>query len=333
MHPQADANRADKEEQAVVEQVHNDVEVRHHAELVIDGVEEFVHGAARVVRLAPRVREQFDGGDVGVGVGHAAGHGRARVRLRFRHLAQARQVVAQNQRVDDDPGNHQEHHRPVLARHQRDDGEEIGDDVHHDVGAGGGDRPHCQRRLHHFGGNAAGEFVLVEAHALPEQVVVHAPARRHRHVAHNHLVTRDGTDVIEKWQQYQHHQPHAGEFPAFVAQEGVGGARRQPIDDVADEAKEQHFQHGNGDAGNHDDPQRCVKAAAVVADEGEKRLRWRFRPVGREGVGAFLEGGVHDGYADGWKGGGLYRKRRLLFGGSDTVCHNRKRPLARPFEC
>ena len=254
------------------------------------------------------MREQFDGGDVGVGVGNAAGHGRARVRLRFRHLAQARQVVAQYQRVDDDPGNHQQHHRPVLARHQRDDGEEVGDDVHHDVGAGSRHRPHRQRRLHHLGGDAPGEFVLIEAHALPKEVVVHAPARRHRHVAHNHLVTRDGTDVIEKWQQYQHHQPHAGEFPAFVAQEGVGGARRQPIDDVADEAKEQHFQHGNGDAGNHDDPQRCVKAAAVVADEGEKRLRWRFRPVGREGVGAFFEGGVHGGDLDKWKGGDYTEK-------------------------
>ena len=272
-----------------------------------------MHGAARVVRLAPRVREQFDGGDVGVGVGHAAGHGRARIRLRFGYLAQARQVMAQDQRVDDDPGDHQEHHRPVLACHQRDDGEEVGDDVHHDVGAGSRHRAHRQRRLHHLGGDAAGKFVLIEAHALPEQVIVHAPARRHRHVAHNHLVTRDGADVAKERQQDQNHQPHAGEFPAFVAQEGVGGACRQPIDDVADEAEKQHFQHGDGNAREHDDPQRCVKAAAVVADEGKERLRRRCRPVGREGVGVFLESAVHGGVSVGGKAGIIPKKAVALW--------------------
>jgi hypothetical protein len=39
---------------------------------------------------------------------------------------------------------------------------------------------HGQRGLHHLGGDAAGELVLVEGHALAEHQAVEVPAQPHR---------------------------------------------------------------------------------------------------------------------------------------------------------
>ena len=82
----------------------DDLEQRHQAHLRVAGGGELLHRLAREVRLALRVREQLDGGDVGVGVGHAPGHQRARVGLRLGHRGQARHEVTERQHVQPEPG-------------------------------------------------------------------------------------------------------------------------------------------------------------------------------------------------------------------------------------
>ena len=46
---------------------------------------------------------------------------------------------------------------------------------------------HPERGLHHFGGNATGEFILVEAETLAQQVAMRQPADAHRVVAGDRL--------------------------------------------------------------------------------------------------------------------------------------------------
>ena len=196
--------------------------------------------------------------------------------------------------VGGEPGEHQEQHRPVLAGHQRDDGKEVGDNIDHHVHAAGSNSAHGQRRLHHLRRDTAGKLVLIKTETLPQQVVVHPPAHRHRHVAHNHLVTRDSADEIAQRQQHQHHECHAGKTPAFLLQQRVGRARAEPVDDVADKAEQQHFQHGHADACQHDDDERCIKTATVITDKGKEPLRRRLRPVGREWRRALFDFGKHE---------------------------------------
>ena len=62
----------------------------------------------------------------------------------------------------------------------------------------GDDVAHAQRRLHHLGGDAAGELVLVEAHALREHHAVEVPAQAHREVAEQRLVLQ------RRLQRHQH---------------------------------------------------------------------------------------------------------------------------------
>ncbi len=78
----------------MLQRVVDDLEGAHQPHLAVAGDHELLHRRAREAGLALRVREQLDGGDVGVGVGDAAGHQRARVGLRLADLAQARHEVA-----------------------------------------------------------------------------------------------------------------------------------------------------------------------------------------------------------------------------------------------
>ena len=149
---------------------------------------ELLHGAFDETSLALALCEQFDGADIGVGIGDAAGHQAARIGLRFGGAAQARHEEQQRQQVQHQPAQERCHQRQIEMADHRGHGDEIDHYEHHDVAADQDGVAHRQRALHYLRRYPAGEFVLIETHALAEQVAVEIPAQAHGEIARQPLV-------------------------------------------------------------------------------------------------------------------------------------------------
>ena len=180
--PEIERHAGGAGDQAHAEHVVGDLEATDESHLAIGGVHEFLHGTARVTRLAARVREQLDGRDVGIRVGDAARHQRARIGLRGAHLAEARHEIAQAHGVEREPAEERREHPQVETAHDQQHRDEVDRDEREDVRRGDPRIAHRQRRLHHLRGDAARELVLVEAHALAEHQPMEVPAQAHRKV-------------------------------------------------------------------------------------------------------------------------------------------------------
>ena len=167
------------------------------------------------------MRKELHRLDVRVTVDNAAGHRRAGVGLLLRHLAKPRDEVAQQANIGGQP-DHQRGGEPFIGGADDEDcAQEINDHVvqnvdqlHHAFADG-------ERGLHQLGGDAAGEFILVEGHRLLEQVAVNLPADAHWIIAHQSLLMDHGTYEDRARQGDQHDECHAGEFPALGLNEGL----------------------------------------------------------------------------------------------------------------
>ncbi len=226
------------------------------------------------MRLAVRVREQLHGGDIGIGVGHAPGHQRACVGLLLRHPAQPRHEIPQRQHVEQQPAQEGHHQPGVEDAHHRHHGDEIDHHVDQDVGEDEPGIAHRQRRLHHLGGDAAGKFVLVEAHALLEHQAVEIPAQPHREVAEHALVLEQRLRAGQQDAAGQHRGQHGQRAAVFLPQRS-GLHRGQRVDHVRHHAEQQRLE--GADAGGEQRHQQQVgpHAARVFPQEGDEAARWR----------------------------------------------------------
>ena len=85
---------------------------------------------------------------------------RARVGLLLADAAQPRHEVDDRDGIQHEPAQEGQHQLRVEAAGQRDDGDEVDADADHHFGGGEHHLAHRQRRLHHLGGDAAGDAVF-----------------------------------------------------------------------------------------------------------------------------------------------------------------------------
>ena len=259
------------------------------------------------------MREQLDGGDVGVGVGDAPGHQRARVGLRLGRARQPRHEVAQRRDVQQHPGDEGQQQPGVEAADHRHHGDEVDQHEHQDVGQ---DHPHVahrQRGLHQLGGDAAGELVLVEVHALLQQQAVEVPAQPHREVARHRLLLEHRLAGHQQRAAHQH-RGQQQQCRAVLRPQLRRLQRAEPVDDAPEHGEQQRLEHADG--GGEQRHQRDVAAQAVAAgpDEGpEAARRQRRRPFGI-GLDEFFEGGKQR-----W----LHARRARPARVADSPLHNR----------
>ena len=294
LRPQPDRHAGGGGDQAHRQRMVDDLEAADQPHLPVGGAQEVLHRAAGEAGLAVGVGEQLDGADVGVGVGDAAGHQAARVGLRGGGLAQPGHEVGQRHHVAGQPAQEGQQQRGVEAADHAQHRHEVDRDEDQDVGDDQPALAHRQRRLHQLGRDATGELVLVEAHALGEQVAVEVPAQPHREVAGQALVLA---------QRLQRDQQRAGQQDAAQQQQLVllgrpplrGRDLAEPVDDRAQHREQQRLEgaDGGGQDGQHQDqPAHPVRARP---DEGEEPLgRLRRRGL-RKRIDEFFEPAKHGG--------------------------------------
>src|SRR5690606_35619279 len=117
--------------------------------------------------------------NVGVAVHHATCHDRAGICLFLGHLAQARNVEAQQAYIADEPEDERNSEPQIGGSHDEHDAREVDHHIIQHVDELHDELAHSERRLHQLGGDASCEFVLIEGHRLLEQVTVHVPADAH----------------------------------------------------------------------------------------------------------------------------------------------------------
>ncbi len=89
----------------------------------------------------------------------------------------------QKYNVGGQPGDEWRSNPGVEPRDQHERAQEIDTDVNQHVEHFHDRIAHAQGSLHHLGGDAPGEFVLVETKTLAQQVAMRHPANAHRVVA------------------------------------------------------------------------------------------------------------------------------------------------------
>ncbi len=291
--PEPDAEGGNEELDDRIVDVDADVEERNLPHLPVHGAEEGIHSLPRIDLFAARVGEQLHRRDIGVAVDDPARHQRAGIRLFARRLAQLRDEVAQDQRIDEQPQHQRNAEPPVDGGDQRQHRDEEGhgidedvDDLHHAFADG-------QRRLHHLGRDATGKLVGEEGHRVPEQEAVHLPARNHREIAGQHLMHGDRMHHAEHRQTDQQQACHPGERAALRLQEGRAIGGRQPVHDIAEELIEKDFgdrDQTRAEAEQHQPPARRFR---VMPAEGDQAFRRQGRLTGRIGIQAAFEPREH----------------------------------------
>ncbi len=243
--PEPQCRAAGSQDHGHDQYVVDDLEGADKTHLRIARVLEGIHGRAGEFRLAPRVGEQLDGGDVGVGVGDAARHHGAGIGLRLAHLAQPWHEVPAGGGVAQHPQREGHEQPDVEAGGQRKDGDQIDAHSDHHIGGREDHVAHGQRSLHDLGGDAAGELVRIEGHALAEHQAVEVPAQPQREVDGEHLVLHT---------RLQDHQPDAGhhqardqpEGPPVLRPEAAGSRSGQPVHQVPEHREKDGLIDGDG---------------------------------------------------------------------------------------
>ena len=273
--PQPQRQPAGREHQQHDERVIDDLKRADQAHLHLAGDLERLHRFAGVGRFALAVGKELDGGDVGVGVGHAPGHQAAGVGLLLAGAAQPGHEIPARQPVGQRPQGKRQHQPPVHARRESQEGEHV--NAHADDHINGGEHhiAHGQRRLHDFGGHAAGEFVGVERQALPQHQAVKVPAQPHRKADGQRLVLHQRVQRNQRngCQQHRRQRRQRGAVPG-PEMGRIGLA--DPVHHAAQQCEQQRVkrraqgcQHGQ---------QRNQAAHALRAGPHE-----RHEPPGRQG--------------------------------------------------
>ncbi len=102
---------------------------------------------------------------------------------------------------------------------------------------------------------------------------MHQPANAHRIIAEQCLVDQQRMDQHHTRQADQDHAGNQRKPPALIAEESLARLVRQPVDNVAHEGKERHFDHGDerGEDRHADDPRPC--AARIIKAKGYQSAR------------------------------------------------------------
>ena len=287
--PQPQRHAGGGGDQAHAQQMVDDLEQADQPHLAMHRDQEVAHRAAGEVGLAPCMREQLDGGDVGVGIADPAGHQRARIRLRATDPRQPRHEPGHRGGVQQQPDHEGQQQPAVEPAGQQRHRHEIDGHEDQDVGQDEGGVAHRQRGLHHLGGDPAGELVLIEGQALAEHQPVEVPAQPHREAAGQRLVLEH---------RLQRHQRHAAQHDGQQQQQvgAVGGPEPGRIGlpervDHRAERTEHPGLEGTDQCGaqrHHQDV--AAHAGAAVPDEAPQPGARRRDLLGRKRIDPPLEG-------------------------------------------
>ena len=144
-----------------------------------NGACDFALGQFEFTRSYGRMGEHFYGADVGVAVHHPPRHHGARLGLGLGPIAQAGHEIAHGDNIADQPDQHGCRQSNVGSGKQHHGGGEIDHDVDHHLGHFHDDVPHRQGSLHQLRSHPPGEIVLIELHALAQQITMRLPAGAH----------------------------------------------------------------------------------------------------------------------------------------------------------
>ncbi len=169
---------------------------------------EFLHRLFDVYSFALVMRKQLDRGDVAVGIGNAAGHQAAGIGLRTGGFAQARHEKRQGGNIQNQPTEERQQQAGIETAGDQGHGQEVHYYENQDIGDDHYRITYSQCRLQHLGGNTAGEFILIECHALAKQMPVEIPAQAHGEIAVQGLIfdQRLCCDQQRTCQQYSRQQ-------------------------------------------------------------------------------------------------------------------------------
>ena len=234
--------------------------------LVVNGLHKLLHGFFGIARFAPSVGKELDGVDIGIGIGNAPRHKRARVSLRLPDFGQAGNEVNQGAHIKRQPDKKRQQHQRMKTAHNTQQGSKVNHHKHQHIAQDDAHIAHGQRRLHDFGCNAARKLVLVKRHALLEHQVVIHPAQAHGHIARQHLVLEQSVQPCKQRQACQQ-QRQRQQLAAFALPQLRGGNGSEPIDDIAQKAKQHGFKRSNSGSNQH---QCCQMPAHAVQRETHK---------------------------------------------------------------
>ena len=286
--PQPNAQRGGGERERRIDDETAGVQQRGQPHLRVHSHHKLFHRLLGVFGFARAVRKELHGGDVGIRIGDAARHQAACVCLCLRGFAQFR-----HQRFHHDGKRHnpqrERHEQPAVQRGQyQAGGQKIHQHIHHHVGNGHHHVAHGQRRLHNFGGHAAGKFVLIEAERLVQHQAVEIPAQAHGKYALQRLQADVGRGEMPEHGKY-HHRRHAEYRPAFFGEQCLRRVFAQPIHQLAHELEQQGFH--NADASGEHGQREYPRAHALQAapNKAERAFGGCFRGFGRIGFDTGFE--------------------------------------------
>ncbi len=216
------------------------LETGHQPHLTVHRGKELLHRLFGVHSLALVMREQLDRCDIAVRIGYAAGHQAAGIGLCAGCFAQARHEKGQGSHIQNQPAEERQQQAGVETAGDQGHGQEVHHYENQDVGDDHHRVAHSQRGLHHLGGNPAGKFVLIEAHALAEQMPVEIPAQAHGEIAVQSLV------FDQRLQSDQHRTggqdgDQDQQIAFFLSPKQVRRHLAQPIHDVAEHGEQDRF--------------------------------------------------------------------------------------------
>ena len=191
--------------------------------------------------------EELDGLDVGIAVNDPPCHHGASFRLGGGDIPQPGDKIALHADIEQQPDQHRQHHAPVGLGDHHHHGGEVDQDVDQHIEQLHHGFAHRQRGLHYLGGDATGEVIAIEGDALLEQVTVGQPADHHGIVAEQGLMDQQRMDGDQDGQADQHQQRHPQQAGALVGEQRLRIVGNQPIDQLAEKAKQRDF--GDGDEG------------------------------------------------------------------------------------
>ena len=294
--PEPQRVTARRQDQACHQCLVDDLELADQAHLAVARVLEILHRGAGEPRLALGVREEFDGGDVGVGVGHASRHRGAGVGLFLADLAQTRHEIRHGQPVQREPADEGQRQPGVETARHRDQGEEVHADAEHDLAEGQQHITHREGGLHDFGGDPAGEFVGEEGQALAQHQPVEVPAQPQRQADGQHLVLHGGA---QRHQAYagDHHDGDAPQYALCVfGGPGPGSPGFEQVHHLAQESEQPGFVDGDARAQcrqRGDVAPRAARAGPKVRKQafgrqrrvlGRERIEQAFEPMQQRGL-------------------------------------------------
>ncbi len=282
--PQRDRDGGHGEDQHAREDLQRRCHERRQAHGAVDRVQHPGHAFLGIAVLAVVMGEELDGGDVCVAVHHPAGDQRAHIGLFGRDAAEPRHEVPAGGHIAGQPDQHGHHEPEIAGGHQHQGADEVDADIDDDLGELHHRIAHAQCGLHHLGGDAPGEVVGEEVHALAQDIAVRGPADAHGIIAAQALMRNGFGNEVEQRQNDEHHRAHHDELGAMVLPEGFAVRCGEKVDEVAEEGEEIDFEEGDGGRKQHRHRQQRPEGLGIVPGKGQQARRRHLRPVRRKGI-------------------------------------------------